>query len=359
MHRGGFFQAIRATSPESLLYSRMNHQSLKDSKLQIIVVKLYAHPWLNFSLRASLLRQVLDLKRFLSENPEFVQSRSAQEARTALAEGKRVVVLAIETAAGALDSEEDLSYWIDDLGVRIVTLLHLTDDELGGAALILGKGAFGVLSQPWAWVRSLFQGIRDTESRAWLNPRGLEKRGEALLHQLLNRGVWIDLSHSSDAAQEAMFPVLKTYDQPLLYSHSNLREYSGDERAVSKNQLSRIADTGGLLGLMPARDYLGDVPRDSSKSCEDEIDLWAKHWTLALQTLKPEQVFLGSDLNAPLRLLLAKCRASEKFPRGGGVTDIRDFEQLGIEIQKLATKWAPEKNIEHFLRAWNRVKKRP
>ena len=114
-----------------------------------------------------------------------------------------------------------------------MTLLHLTDDELGGVAFLPG---LKILSSPFAWLTQLFHPRFQGDIR--VNAHGLSEEGATLTRKLIARGVWIDLAHASDASQKKLIPVLAEAGQPLLYSHTALRKYLGAERGISDSQLA-------------------------------------------------------------------------------------------------------------------------
>src|SRR5207244_2903484 len=117
-----------------------------------------ANPILTFSLRDSVRRQVRLAERFVREHPSWIIARSAAQAREALLSGKRVMILSLEGASGILESENDLREFVDQDGIRIVNLLHLTDDAFGGVAFLPGLHA---LMSPWAWLKGVFSPHHD------------------------------------------------------------------------------------------------------------------------------------------------------------------------------------------------------
>ena len=135
---GDFFGPLRATSWRDRFSSQANVDSLNQSGLQIAVVSLYANPLLTFSMRAAVRRQIALAEKFVVENPAWIIPKSAREARQGIAGGKRLLVLSLEGAMGIIETEDDLREFVDKSGVRIVTLLHLTDDLFGGVALLRG-----------------------------------------------------------------------------------------------------------------------------------------------------------------------------------------------------------------------------
>ncbi len=129
---GDFDGPLRATSWTQRLRSQANPESMNRSEAGIVVAMLYANPFFVISLYKSIRRQVRLAEVFVDQHPEWVLVRDAAQARSALSQGKRVLVLGLEGASGIIENEEDLREFVDTDGIRIVTLLHLTDDRFGG-----------------------------------------------------------------------------------------------------------------------------------------------------------------------------------------------------------------------------------
>lgn len=322
--RGDFFGPIRATSASDRLSSQANPQTLQESKIGILIVALYSHPFMTLSVKDSIRRQIALAERFVLENPKWIIARSAEDAQKALSEGKRVLVLSLEGAAGVLDTDEDFREFIDERDVRIVTLLHLTDDHLGGVAFLAGWRG---LASPFAFVQSLFSpSARDADGHP-TNPGGLTASGRALSRKLVEHGIWIDLAHSSDAVQAELIPMLEAAGHPLLYTHTSLRRYYGGERGLSESQLQAVGRTRGLVGLMPSPEMLG-VATLAQQFKEIE--------TLA----GPAAATLGTDFNGAM-------------PRLPELVHIGHTPQVWTELEASGVK--PGGRIERFLEAWKAI----
>jgi microsomal dipeptidase-like Zn-dependent dipeptidase len=360
---GDFDGPLRAKDWKALFASQANPEALDRSEIGLIVATLYAHPLFTWSLRDSIRRQIAQAEAFVAAHPHWVIARDAVAARAALSAGKRVIVLALEGAAGVIEEESDLREFVDERGVRIVTLLHLTDDRFGGVAFLRGLKA---IASPWAWITQALSPARDSGG-VRINANGLASDGRAMTEALLKRGVWIDLAHASDRSQAAITPILRARGQPLLYTHTPLRKYLGAERGISAEQLALVKESGGIVGAMPSEDMLegtqvpphlctgGDSASTQSSSCNGVSELAVQYQEL-VQTLSPEQVALGSDTNGGLRHLR---------PSGPPGTEIA--QQGYWNIGQQAALWdaleqlkAPipnprRKMIDRFLDAWERV----
>ena len=341
LFRGDFNAPLRATNVNQLWSSKVNADALIQSNLSIVVVSLYAHPLATVSLRASILRQIDQAEKFVRENPGWVIARSANEAGNALSIGKRVLVLSLETASGILETEDDLKTFIDERGIRIVTFMHLTGDHFGGVAFLKG---LHILSSPLDWLRSLAFPYRDTDG-ILVNHVGLSSDGRKMIEALLKRKVWIDLAHSSDETQRTLIPMLEQAGQPLLYTHTAIRDLFRAERSISKSQLEEVRKTGGMIGLIPSEGML-EVPEQ--KDCDSSMRALAEEFVAASKIIGPDAVTIGSDINAPLKGIHA-CGSDyityEQVPKLWN-----DLVKLGAPIPEPAGKLS-----EHFLSAWARV----
>ncbi len=333
--KGSFEGPIESQSWESRFQSQINPLTLDQSGASIVVASLYAHPGLVSSLKESIHAQIQAAESFVKKDPQWILARSSSQAEQALKQGRKVLVLALEGASGILETESDLARFIDQGGIRIVTLLHLTDDELGGVAFLAG---FRVWSSPGAWIKQFFsprieEGIRT-------NPRGLTPAGRELAKKLLDRKVWIDLAHASDAAQWELLPLLEQAGQPLLYSHTALRSFYGAERGLSLKQLEQVRRTHGIIGVMPSSEMLGVSVAEGRTS----IQKFAEQYRQLAQTLSVESIMIGSDFNGGI-------------PHLPGLRHMGFLPKIwsGLQAQGAKLPADPDAQVKRFLEAWKQV----
>jgi len=238
------------------------------------------------------MRQIAAIREFANANSDWMVV--AEDPETALEEAfgeqeKLVLILGLEM--DNLTEAEVLS--LVDEGVRSVIPIHITDNEVGGTAVYsdlfnslnywqngsfldvdtdpnlefrLGDPrilegtfedlgcAFG-LSDP----QSVYDGPGCGEPDGHVNRCGL--RSNTLLHELMRRGVIIDVAHMSQLAVEDTIRMAEDADYPLINSHTSLRDGSvraGSERDMTIDHAQRIAALGGMIGL----GTVGDPPAD-------------------------------------------------------------------------------------------------
>lgn len=356
---GNFNGPLGAKDWKALFASQANPESLDRSGLGVVVATLYAHPLFTISLRQSIRRQIALAERFVAEHPKWIIARDAEQARAALEQGKRVVVLALEESSGVLETEQDLKEFIDEKGIRIVNLLHMTDDQYGGVAFMPGFKAFAT---PWARLTQIFSPAHDSEGHV-INANGLSDKGRALAESLIKRHVWLDLSHASDRSQETMVAMLKKAGMPLLYTHTVLRKYMNSERGINDAQLAQVRATEGVVGIMPSDSMLvGTVAQPAycrfncEKPCEGGLASLATQYAELAKVLRPDQIAFGSDYNGGVHHLPPTCGSGTAMD-GQGLWNIGlqgsvwdALEKLGLPVPS-----PRRKIIDHFLDAWEKV----
>jgi microsomal dipeptidase-like Zn-dependent dipeptidase len=370
LFRGDFSDKnLKARDWRSRFDSQINEDTLESStQIGFMVVSLYAHPFMNVDLRDSIRLQISRAKDFFSRSKNWVLARTPEEALSARKAGRSVAVLGLEGAAGILETESDLDEFIDRGGIRVVTLLHLTDDDLGGAAFL--RGFRGAIFNPLAWIESFMaRAFRErTLAIAELqNDRGLTTKGRELAEKLLARGVWIDLAHASDLAQKSLIPVLTESDRPLLYTHTICREHHHAERALAPWQLDAVASSRGIVGLMPSEEMLTGTTKDAvaeicpapcQGQCKTGAWRLAAHWRHVAGRIGAVATVFGTDFNGGVPHLrpTQDCATGTALDDDGlwNVGHLGRLEEFflaaGIARRQDTQKWS-----EHIIRTWSRV----
>ncbi len=359
---GHFFGPIRATKWSDALKFQTNPETVLQSGIQILVVALYAHPLARWDMRESVREQIRDAERFVRENPEFVIAKTPADARRALSDDKRLIVFSLEGASGILENDRDIEEFVDRLGIRIVTPVHFSDDFIGGPALL--RGILKLLN-PLAAVKSFFH-PRDHESHVLCNPRGATPMGRAFIEKLIVHGVWIDLSHASDALVEDLAPILERKNLPWLVTHSVLRRHQGSERGVTDRIVRKIGSSGGMIGLMPSDVMLGgttSLPEHCPKGCSREacaqgVHLLARQWVETLHMTPDAAITTGTDYNGTIDRLAPSCGVEKDMDREG-LVHIGQHERIwqGLRTLGVPIREKHDERIERFVSAWEKVSK--
>jgi len=171
------------------------------------------------------------------------------------AAGRQVVggILGIE---GAHPLEGDIANLdkLEAAGHRVIALQHFFDNALGGS--LHGKGN-----------------------------QGLTDFGRAVVEQVAQRGLVLDLAHSSPAVAR---DVLEITDIPLIVSHSGVTAHCETPRNFPDDLMREIAATGGVIGM----GYWDEV------TCGDFTPAGVARMTrTAIDLLGEDHVALGSDFD--------------------------------------------------------------
>lgn len=334
---GSFWNPPNTSSWRDRFVSRIDEQTVRDSGVTVAVIAFYATPLYLKSLKDSVRFQIAEARKFLARNPDFVQVKSPAELETALANKKKAVIFSLEGASGILDTEESIREFVDEAGIRMVTIVHFTDDDVGGASIMRWPG--------------ILLNLRGVVMR-YLNPesRGLTLHGKRLVEMLAAHHVWIDLAHAADPVFDEVSRMLLEKELPLMVSHSSLRSLFPHERSIRDQQLAQVRDSRGILGLIPSSDMFAGDSNLADATFQD-------HLRLARSIVGTDFVLLGSDFNAPIRTL--PCHPEGPFGKAGDChgIEVSGFAHYGhlnslFSFMGLGRSETDEKT---FLKAWKRI----
>jgi membrane dipeptidase len=116
-------------------------------------------------------------------------------------------------------------------------------------------------------------------------PTGLKPEGVALARELSASGVVLDVSHLSDASRGDL---LAEGFRVSSATHCNCRALHDVPRNLPDEDLRRIAELGGVIGITMVPDFLGD---------DANLDTVADHLEHAASIAGIQHVGFGSDLD--------------------------------------------------------------
>ncbi|WP_163999376.1 dipeptidase [Pyxidicoccus caerfyrddinensis] len=186
-----------------------------------------------------------------------------------LAHGRLSAVLGVE-GGHAIEGKVERLAELHRLGVRFMGLTHLSNNDLGGSSFPM------------------------------MGNRGLTPLGREVMEEMARLGLSVDVAHASESTLEDLFahPTVRYF-----CSHTGVRAAGGGWRNLSDAALRRIADRGGVVGIIFAPVYLGG----------DSVADVVRHIEHAVDVMGVEGVGLGSDYDGMVAL-----------PRGmKDVTDLR------------------------------------
>jgi membrane dipeptidase len=186
-----------------------------------------------------------------------------------LAHGRLSAVLGVE-GGHAIEGKVERLAELHRRGVRFMGLTHLSNNDLGGSSFPM------------------------------MGNRGLTPLGREVMEEMARLGLSVDVAHASESTLEDLFahPTVRYF-----CSHTGVRAAGGGWRNLSDAALRRIADRGGVVGIIFAPVYLGG----------DSVADVVRHIEHAVDVMGVEGVGLGSDYDGMVAL-----------PRGmKDVTDLR------------------------------------
>ncbi len=244
-----------------------------------------------------------ELRELDPEGAKHQVVRSAAELDTTLAAGKVAFMHCVEGGfhLGATPDEvrADIAM-LKARGVVYVTLAHLFWREVATNAPAIPMIPDGVY-------RVVFPEPKE----------GLAELGRAAVEAMYEHRMLIDLSHMSERALSDTFDLLDRLDSesgaaptdhPVIASHTGYR-FGGQEYMLSDATIRRIADRGGVIGLIMAQHQLndGDVnpdpddPRNTAPAAIRHIDAIRT----ALGAATNDHVAIGSDLDGFIKPTMA------------------------------------------------------
>lgn len=189
--------------------------------------------------RQRILDQIAFVNDFVSEHQDkFAVARTPKEVRElVLNTDKTIVVHSIEGAKRLLDGPEDARFWAEQ-GVAFMTLIHLMDDEFGGAAVL------PELTTKAINFKATFRKAFRPKFR-----RGLTEKGKQAIVWLADAGILTDLTHMSDASRTDALDVMEEHGIPPLVTHDMFKPLQNHPRGIPGSEIIRIYDLGGMVSL--------------------------------------------------------------------------------------------------------------
>ena len=148
--------------------------------------------------------------------------------------GKRAIYIGIENGYPIGDDLSNLELYFDK-GVRYITLVHSTNNDLADSATD-PKGS---------------------------EHDGISPLGESVVVEMNRLGIMVDVSHGSE---EVFYDAIAMSTAPIIASHSNARSVTDHKRNMSDEMLLLMAKNGGVVQLTMLSDYLRDAPDNPERA---------------------------------------------------------------------------------------------
>ena len=198
----------------------------------------------------------------LATEGAFQPVRTCSEFRSVVEAGNHAALFVVQ-GGNALEAGVDrLGEIYGDLLTR-VTLLHLTNSSLG---------------------------ITSSPLRLWKSNPGLTSLGKRLVEALNEQRILVDLAHIHP---NGFWDAVDAHSNelPLIVTHTGVSGVAPHWRNLDDQQIRAIADSGGTIGIIFAKEFLArrGGPRD--------LEMVLEHMEYTIRVAGEEHVSIGSDLD--------------------------------------------------------------
>lgn len=295
------------------LYEKNQELFSNDGHIDIVRLNKFKAPlqffaiWLDSKYHPISMRQAMKYIEFyysqLQKNEQVIgHINSFSDVIKNGLENKISALLALE-GGEALEGEISAIHTYYRLGVRSITLT-------------------------WNHRNRLADGVAEEESRG-----GLTRFGRQVIEEMEELGMLVDVSHLSEAG---FSDVIKFAKKPFIASHSNARAICDVPRNLKDNQLLKIAEKGGVVGLNLYSPFL-------VKYGQGGIDDILNHIQHMLSVMGEDFISLGTDFDG-----------IESTPKE--ISNVADMDTLFASIENEFGKVVAEKIFsENLLRVLKAV----
>jgi Membrane dipeptidase (Peptidase family M19) len=113
------------------------------------------------------------------------------------------------------------------------------------------------------------------------NVKGLTPFGMAAIGYMMKKGMMIDIDHMSEKSATQALALGQLYKYPLNSGHNGFREEGGNENSRTADQVKKIVDGGGMMGLGHG----------------ETADNFVKAFHLGMRLTGGKQLAIGTDVN--------------------------------------------------------------
>ncbi len=306
--------------------NQVDAQALRAAGIRVVVVAL----WPPFRLRPArseldeALAQLEQLRRFVRDRPDFALALSVADLDRIGRTDQIALVPSIEGGEG-ISTVEDVDR-LYAAGARALTLVHFTENALGGAMPLPNGRVFGFPPDPSEW-------------------KGLSPLGEAVVRRMIALGMVIDLAHASEALAHRVLELTEGAGVPVLLSHTQPWALAPFEPNVSDALAARVARGGGMIGMLAQVVWIGELapqargPGHVPGSCDDNLAQWLHFEKVA----GAESLALGSDFNGFIVRPPPGGACAQGLVTSRGLTDffrcLRERSQQPSAVDRSAEAW--------------------
>lgn len=358
----------RALPPENL--DRPQCDEMADVKLQLDMAHAFvaAHDWAEIAL-------------------------TPEDARRIVSEDRLAIILSIE--ASHLMSTGDWRSQLDDFyaqGVRTLQPVHQLNNRFGGAAphnpifQIAQYAENCHIDEDCGLTTDALTLGFDVDADC-KNTLGLTDEGKALVGEMMDRGMLVDVAHLSERGIHDVHDLAVARDHyPIYLSHGHFREIMTPEKQREEKTtpawvIQILRETGGMIGLRTGHEEVNTYePSAVDNACHGSSRSFAQAYDFGRLGLKVA-MGLGSDLNGFIQQtrprfgpdacsasfdIEAQCQAKGQRDAGppplGTGLDQMGFGHIGLitellaDLDQLGSDTAPlRSSADDFVRMWERA----
>ena len=196
---------------------------------------------------------VADMDTRIHTNPEhFLKVFSADDILEAHRTGRVGIIYGFQNAAMMGDDADRVTTFAR-LGVRVIQLTYNVANQLGHGSMVPEN-------------------------------RGLTDFGREVVAELNANDVLVDLSHSGE---QTCLDAIEASTSPIAISHTGCRALADLPRNKTDNELKRLADRGGVVGIY----FMPFLKVEGQPHARDAVD----HVVYALKVCGEDHVGIGTD----------------------------------------------------------------
>ena len=167
---------------------------------------------------------------------------------------------------------------------------------------------------------------------------GLSDFGKDVIRKMDSLGIIIDVSH---VGIKTISDILEVTQNPIIATHSGVRAIKNHSRNLYDNQITAIANSGGVIGIVFYPPFIGDADDDGDSDIEDVI----AHIDYIVNLVGIDYVALGSDYDGTGGNLV------------DGLSDVTKFPVLTLALLEHGYSHSDIRKIlgENFLRVFKQV----
>jgi membrane dipeptidase len=178
---------------------------------------------------------------------------------------------------------------------RVTAIVHLEGAEpiapdLSNLELWLERGVRSI-GLVWSRPNAFAHGVPFRFPSSPDTGPGLTDAGRELVRACNRLGLLVDLSHLNEAG---FWDVARLSDAPLVATHSNAHALCPSSRNLTDAQLDAVRDSGGIVGVNFAVNFLR---ADGERVLDTPVDEIVRHASYLAERMGVDHVGLGSDFD--------------------------------------------------------------